>query len=161
MKEMKSTRTRILAIGAAVVIFAAVAALAQGMRGPRHGGFGHLLGFYSDYLDLTSAQQDQVKAIWAKEKPAMQPLMQQMRDFHNQMSQLTASGTFDEAKVRALATQQSQTMVELAVAHARIKSEMIQVLTADQKAKLQKLEARRAERMQRMGHMPPPEPPSD
>jgi Spy/CpxP family protein refolding chaperone len=161
-EEMKSNRTRLLVIGAAVMIFAAVAALAQGMRGPRHGGFGHLLGFYSDYLDLTSAQQNQVKAIWAKEKPSLQPLMQQMRDFHTQMNQLAESGTFDEAKVRSLATQQSQTMVELAVAHARIKSEMIQVLTTDQKAKLQKLEARRAQRWHKpMGDMAPPEPPSD
>ena len=160
---MKSTRTRILVIAAAVMMVAVVAALAQGMHGPGgRGGFGHLLGFYSDYLDLTSAQQDQVKAIWAKEKPALQPLMQQMRQFHSQMNQIAESGTFDEAKVRALATQQSQTMVELAVQHARIKSEMIQVLTPDQKAKLAKFEAKRADRMQQhMGQMAPPEPPSD
>lgn len=159
---MKSTRTRILVIGAAVMMVAVVAALAQGMHGRGRGGFEHMLGFYSDYLDLTSAQQDQVKAIWAKEKPALQPLMQQMRQFHSQMNQIAESGTFDEAKVRALATQQSQTMVELAVQHARIKSEMIQVLTADQKAKLAKFEAKRAERMQQhMGQMAPPEPPSD
>ncbi len=160
---MKSTRTRILVLAAAVMMVAAVAAVAQGMHGPGgRGGFGHMLGFYSDYLDLTSAQQDQVKAIWAKEKPTLQPLMQQMRQFHSQMNQIAESGTFDEAKVRALATQQSQTMVELAVQHARIKSEMIQVLTADQKAKLARLEAKRAARMQqRMERMAPPEPPSD
>jgi protein CpxP len=155
---MKSTRTRILVIGAAVVL-AVVAAVAQGMHHGGRGGFGHMLGFYSDYLDLTSAQQDQVKAIWAKEKPTMQPLMQQMRQFHTQMNQIAEGGTFDEAKVRALATQQSQTMVELAVQHARIKSEMMQVLTADQKTKLVKLEAKHAERMQK--HMGPPVPPSD
>ncbi len=158
---MKSTRTRILVIGAAVLL-AVVAALAQGMRHGGRGGFEHMLGFYSDYLDLTSAQQDQVKAIWAKEKPALQPLMQQMRQFHTQMNQLAESGTFNEANARALATQQSQTMVELAVQHARIKSEMMQVLTADQKAKLAKLEAKHAQRMQQhMGNMAPPEPPSD
>ena len=156
---MKSTRTRILVIGAAVVL-AVVAALAQGMHHGGQGGFGHMLSFYSDYLDLTGAQQDQVKAIWAREKPTLQPLMQQMRQFHTQINQLAESGTFDEAKARALATQQSQTMAELAVQHARVKAEMIQVLTADQKAKLTKLEAKHAARMQQ--HMgPPPEPPSD
>src|SRR5262250_2425838 len=127
---MKSTRTRVLIVVGAVVL-AVVAALAQGMH--HHGdGFEHMLGYYSDALDLTSAQQDQIKAIWAKEKSAMQPLHQQMKDFHTQMNQLTESGAFDEAKVRALATQQSQTMVEAAVQHARIKSEMLQVLTPDQ-----------------------------
>ncbi len=155
---MKSTRTRILVIGAAVLL-AVVAALAQGMHHGGRGGFEHMLGFYSDYLDLTSAQQDQVKAIWAKEKPTLQPLTQQMRQFHTQMNQLAESGTFDEAKARALATQQSQTMAELAVQHARIKAEMIQVLTPDQKTKLTQLEAKRAARMQ--PHMGPPEPPSD
>jgi Spy/CpxP family protein refolding chaperone len=156
---MRSTRTQILVIGAAVIL-AVGAVLAQGMH--RHGGpggFEHMLGFYSDYLDLTSAQQDQVKAIWAKEKPTLQPLMQQVKQFHSQMDQLTQSGTFDEAKVRALATQQAQVHVELAVQHARIKSEMLQVLTADQKAKLAKFQARRAARMER--HMTPEPPSSD
>ena len=155
---MKSTRTRILIIGAAVIL-AVGAVLAQGMH--RHGGpggFEHMLGFYSDYLDLTSTQQSQVKAIWEKEKPTLQPLTQQMKQFHSQMDQLTQDGSFDEAKVRALATQQAQVHVELAVQHARIKSEMMQVLTADQKAKLAKFHAKRAARM---GHMPPGPPSSD
>jgi protein CpxP len=157
---MKSTRTRVLVIGAAVIL-AVAAALAQGMHGRGGpGGFEHILGFYSDYLDLTTAQQDQIKAIMQKEKPALAPLMQQMKQFHSQISQFEQSGTFDEAKVRALATQQSQTMIELAVQHARIKSEMIQVLTADQKTKLAQFEAKRAQRRQQhMQHMP--EPPSD
>ena len=42
-----------------------------------------MLGFYADKLDLSSAQQDQMKAIWAKEKPTLQPLMQQMRQNHD------------------------------------------------------------------------------
>jgi Spy/CpxP family protein refolding chaperone len=40
-----------------------------------------------------------------------------------------------------LATQNAQTMVEVQVQHARIKSEIMQILTADQKAKLAQLEA--------------------
>jgi Spy/CpxP family protein refolding chaperone len=157
---MKSTRTRILVISAALIL-AVAAAFAQGMHG--HGGPGgleHMLGFYSDYLDLTTAQQDQIKAILQKEKPNLAPLMQQMKQFHSQMSQLEQSGPFDEAKVRTLATQQSQTMIELAVQHARIKSEMVSVLTPDQKTKLAQFEAKREQRMQKhMQHMPAP--PSD
>ena len=151
---MKLTRTRVLVIGAAVILAVAVA-LAQGMHGRGgRGGFEHMLGFYSDYLDLSSAQQDQIKAIMQKEKPALAPLMQQMKQFHSQMNQLDQSGTFDEAKVRALATQQSQTMIELAVQHARIKSEMYQVLTPDQKTKFAQFQAKREQRMQQhMQHM--------
>lgn len=160
---MKSTRTKVLIVGAAVIL-AVAAALAQGMRGHGGpGGFEHMLGFYSDYLDLSSAQQDQIRAIMQKEKPTLAPLMQQIKQFHSQMNQFDQSGTFDEAKVRALATQRSQTMIELAVQHARIKSEMLQVLTPDQKTKFAQLQAKREQRMQKhmqhMGHMP--EPPSD
>jgi protein CpxP len=160
-----SKRTRFWLIGGALVLALAVAgaALAQGMHhGMGHGfNFDRMLNYYADALDLSSAQQDQIKGIWAKEKPTLEPLMQQMHQFHSQMSQLTDNGTFDEAKVRALATQQSQTMVEMAVQHARIKSEMLQVLTPDQRTKFTQLQAKHEQRMQ--DHMkgmqgpPPPE----
>ncbi len=86
---------------------------------------GHMLHFFSDYLDLTSAQQDQVKAIMEKEKPAIQSAMQQMGQFHSQMRALEEASTFDEAKVRALAAQQSQAMTEMIVQKARIKNELL------------------------------------
>ncbi|MGA7291076.1 MAG: Spy/CpxP family protein refolding chaperone [Terriglobales bacterium] len=155
---MKSTRIRILAIGAAMML-AATAMFAQGMHGygGPDGGFGHMLGFYSNYLDLSSAQQDQIKAIWEKEKPTLQPLMQQMRQNRANMTALENSGPFDEAKTRALATVNAQTQIELEVQHARIKAEMMQVLTPDQKSKLAEFEAKQAAR-----HAgPPPPPPAD
>ena len=117
--------------------------------GEFHGGIAHMLGFYADYLDLTDAQQAQMKDILAKEKPTIQPLIQQLAQGHQQMSQLEQAGTFNEASVRALATQQSQTMTELMVQKARIKSELVALLTPDQKAKLAKFEARRAARFQK------------
>lgn len=80
--------------------------------------------------------------------------MKQMRQNHSDMRTLEASGPFDEAKTRSLATQNAQTMIELQVQHARIKSEMMQVLTADQKTKLAEFEAKRDARMSK--HMPPP-----
>jgi Spy/CpxP family protein refolding chaperone len=104
------------------------------LGGPGFGG--HMLGHLARKLDLTDAQQAQVKEIIAKEKPAFQPLMLQMAQNHQQMRQLVMSGAFDEAKVRELASQQTQTMTELTVQRARIASELFQVLTPDQKTKL-------------------------
>ncbi len=148
---MKSTRIRILTIGAAVLL-AVAAAMAQGPHGfGGPGDFHHML----KQLDLTSDQKSQVKAIWEKEKPTLQPLMEQMRQNHNAMKTLQASGPFDEAKTRALATQNSQTMIELQVEHERMKSEIMQILTADQKAKLAQLEASHEANMGK--HSPPPE----
>jgi len=156
---MKPTYIRILSISAAVLLVAAIA-IAQGMHG--HGGpngeFGHMLKFFTKYLDLSAAQQEQAKAIWEKEKPTIQPLIQQERQNRASMRALTESGPFDEAKTRALATQNAQTLIELEVAHARIKSEMMQILTADQKAKLAEFEAKRESRWKE--HAPPP-PPAD
>ena len=146
---MKSTRIRILTISAAVIL-AVAAAIAQGMHGHRGPGhdFNHMLGFFTDYLDLTSDQQAQVKAIWEKEKPTLEPLMKQMHQNKADMHALEAAGPFDEVKTRALATQHAQTMIEVEVQHARVKSEMVQVLTADQKAKLAQFEAKHQEHMQ-------------
>jgi protein CpxP len=151
---MKSARFRFLSIGAAVLLGVA-ALLAQGMHS--HSGamgfdFDRMLGFYSEKLDLSSSQQDQIKAIWAKEKPTLEPLMQQMHQNHAAMNALQANGSFDEAKTRALATQNAQTMIEMQVQHARIKSEMMQVLTADQKTKFAQLEAQHEGHMHE-GHM--------
>src|SRR5260370_34047397 len=152
---MKSVRIPLLTRGAAVILGVA-AAIAQGMHG--HGGpdghFNHMLEFFTDYLDLSSAQQAQVKAIWEKEKPTLQPLMKQMHQNHADMQALETSGPFDEAKTRALATSNAQTMIELQVQHARIKSEMIQVLTPEQKTKFANFEAKKAAHMH--GHMGPP-----
>lgn len=158
---MKSVPIRFFSLCAALLI--GVAALfAQGMHG--HGGpmggfdFDRMLAFYTDKLDLSSTQQQQMKAIWAKEQPTLQPLMQQMHENGEAMRALEASGPFDEGKTRALATQGSQTMIELQVQHARIKAELTALLTADQKTKLTQIEAEHEQQMK--NHMPPA-PPSD
>jgi Spy/CpxP family protein refolding chaperone len=166
---MKASRSKILAASVALLVALTVAgvAVAQGMH--RHGGpmgpdfgfgfGGHMLNYFSDVLDLTDAQQAQIKAIMEKEKPAIQPLMKQLMQAHKDLSALEDSGTFDEAKVRALAAQNTQTLTELIVQKARIHSEIMQVLTADQKAKLASLKAKHEARMKQ--RMAPPEPPAD
>jgi len=53
-----------------------------------------------------------------------------------QMRQLVMANGFDEAKVREMAAQHTQTLTELTVQRARVESEMYQVLTPDQKTKL-------------------------
>jgi periplasmic protein CpxP/Spy len=141
---MKPTRNRILTIGATVLLMA-VAAIAQGRHG--FGGPGGDFHRMLHQLNLTSDQKTQVKAIFEKEKPTLQPLMQQMEQNRSAMTALENAGPFDEAKVTALATQNSQTMIQLQVEHERIKSEIIQILTPDQKAKLAQIEANHQARM--------------
>jgi len=142
---MKSNRIKIL-IGALVLILLVAVGVSQTVkRVHMHGMHGdgmfseHAIGFLTDYLNLTEAQQAQAKDILAKEKPTLDSLSQQMDQGHQALKQLENSGTFDEAKVRAVASQQSQTMTELIVEKARIHSALFQILTPDQKTKMTQL----------------------
>ena len=146
-------KSKYFKIAAVVLVLAVMAAIAVSqtvrrahMRGDGMFG-GPMLGYFVHKLDLTDAQQAQVKAIMAKEKPGLQPLMLQVAQGHSQLRDLVMSGTFDEAKARELASQQTQTMTELAVQHARIASEMVQILTPDQKTKLTALINQHEQRM--------------
>jgi protein CpxP len=147
---MKSRYFKIAAVVLALAVMAAIA-VSQTVRHAHMRGDGMfggpMLGYYVHKLDLTDAQQAQVKAIMAKEKPALQPLMLQMAQGHSQLRELVMSGSFDETKARELASQQTQTMTELTVQHARIASEMVQILTPDQKTKLTSLISQHEQRM--------------
>ena len=147
---MKAKHFKIAAVVLVVAVMAAVAVSQTVTRAHMRGNGmfgGPMMGFYVHQLDLTDAQRAQVKAIMAKERPALQPLMQQMAQGHSQLRDLALSGNFDEGKARELASQQTQAMTELAVQHARIASEMVQVLTADQKTKLNALITQHDQRM--------------
>jgi len=123
-----------------------------GMRG------GHMMGFFARKLNLTDDQKAQMHSIMQKEHPAMKPLFQQEHQIDLQLRQYV-QGNYDEAKVRALATQKAQVEVELTVAQTRVHNEMYQVLTADQQAQLKQMQANHEARMQeRMQQHQPPAP---
>jgi Spy/CpxP family protein refolding chaperone len=162
---MKSLRFRFM-VAALCVLFATVVAKSQAADTPpsppahghefgRHGGG---MEFFADYLNLSDAQTAQMKGILAKEHPAMKPLFQQLHQTRQQLKQYE-QGAYDEAKVRALATQQAQAMVELTVQQTRIHSELFQVLTSDQQSKMKEVQARHEARMQRHMHAAPAAPP--
>ena len=157
---MKSIRIRLLVAAMAVVFAAAVAksqsADTQAAAMHQHEfSFGdHMMGFFADYLNLSDAQQTQMKAVIAKEHAALKPLVQQLHQTHQQLRQYE-EGAYDEAKVRAVAAQESQTVTELTVQKTRIHSELFQMLTADQQAKMKEFEAHHEARMQkRMSQAP-------
>ncbi len=120
-------------------------------RGHRHGE----MGFMARELNLTDAQKAQVKTLFQAQRAADRPLMQQLAQNRVAMLNLTAGGAFDQAKVQALANQQSQLMAQLMVQKASLRSQIYnQVLTSEQKAKADQLRqtkiARINERMTRL-----------
>jgi len=112
-------------------------------NGHRHGHMEYL----ARQLDLTDAQKAEIKTMMQAQRATLHPLMQQMHSLDQQLKQYT-EGTYDEAKVQALVTQQSQTLVQLKVEETRIHNELYQLLTPDQQAKLKEIEANREARMQ-------------
>jgi Spy/CpxP family protein refolding chaperone len=123
----------------------------QAWRGHRHGH----MGFMARELNLTDAQKTQVKTLFQAQRAANRPLMQQLAQNRVAMLNLTAGGAFDQAKVQALAAQQSQLMAQMTVQKESLQSQIYnQVLTSEQKAKADQLRqtriARINERMQRL-----------
>jgi len=117
-----------------------------GFGGP--GEFGPLAG-----LNLTDAQKEQIKKIHESFDESTKALREQMRTLHEQQrSADPMSGTFDEAAFRSAAEARAGIQVEMEVQHARMMSQVANVLTAEQRAQL-------AERHQHMKQMGPPKPP--
>ena len=115
----------------------------QGPRGP--GGFGPLAG-----LNLTDAQKEQIKQIHEGFADQTKALRDQMRTLHE--SQRDPMSNFDEAAVRSAAEARAKVQVEMEVAHAKMMSQVVNVLTAEQRAQM----------AERQKHRPkgPPRPPA-
>ena len=165
---MKSIRFRLLIAAMAVLLGSAIAKSQTTtdapppppMHGYAHGMHDHMMGFFARALNLTDDQKTQMKAIMEKEHPTMKPLFQQQRQIDQQLRQYV-QGTYDEAKVRALATQKAQVEVEITVQHTRIHNQMYQLLTPDQQSKLKEMEANHEARMQKHMQEAPPAPPEE
>jgi Spy/CpxP family protein refolding chaperone len=158
---MKSIRFRFLVAALAVMLGAAIvksqtadAPAPPAMHHHEFGMEGHGMGFFAKYLDLSDAQRAQMKAVLQKEHPTVKPLMQQLHQTRLQLKQYE-EGAYDEAKVRAVAMQQTQTMVELTVQKTRIHNELFQLLTPDQQAKMKEFEANHEARMHKHMHDAP------
>jgi len=112
------------------------------------GRLGFHVGLMMDYLDLSDAQRGQVKQVIASEKPTLIPLMQQLVGTKQQILQEVSGGTFDQAKISALASQQSQTQMQLNVEKAKIMAQIFNLLTPDQKTKAVSFLQKRASRFE-------------
>jgi periplasmic protein CpxP/Spy len=137
-----------------VALILAVAAGLAGTayaQGPGHGhGFGRhggMLQHMAKQLNLTEAQQGQIKAIMQGERGKMQPLQQQLRQ-NEQAQDAATTGDFNELQARAFAQKQTQIMNDLIVEKQRMKSQIYAVLTPEQRQKALQLMQQREQRHQ-------------
>ena len=161
---MKTIRFRLLIATLAVLMGSVMArsqstddaAPAPPMHAHHHmgAGMGGHMGFFARELNLTDDQKTQMKALMQKEHPTMKPLFQQERQIDQQLRQYV-EGSFDAAKVQALAAQKAQIQAQITVNETRIHNELYQLLTPDQQSQLKQIEAKHdARRQQRMNQEP-------
>ena len=113
------------------------------MGGPMGGPF----AFREVMRDLTDAQREQVKAIHEKHADRIRPLAERARTAREALDAAVLSG--NAGNLQALSIEVGNAETELTFAQAQVQSEIVNVLTAEQKQKIaerrKQMEARRAE----------------
>ena len=126
----------------------------NGPGGPRQ-AFGPF-GPFGRELILTDEQRVQVQKIQQSFQQGDQALHEQMRALVEGQGD-PMSGEFNEAAFRSAAEARAKIQVEMEVSHARMMSQMLAVLTAEQRAQL----AAKHAQMREQGPPRPPQPPAD
>jgi Spy/CpxP family protein refolding chaperone len=109
-----------------LVVVAATAARA-GFRGGHswcgHGWYlGGPLGHVARELNLSKPQIAEARSIIGAERPTVTALLKELLDGAQQMADATTGGTFDEAKVQAIAATEGNTFAKLLVEKELLKS---------------------------------------
>ena len=102
---------------------------------------GHMMRM-QQALGLTEAQQDQIFKIRHDSVPAMREQMKQARKARLELRQLAMADKFDEARARQLADQHAKATSNMAVMRAQTANRMRQVLTPEQRQKLDEMRNR-------------------
>jgi periplasmic protein CpxP/Spy len=87
-------------------------------------------------LNLTDAQQAQIKTILQNERPAIEAISEKIEQGNEQ---LRSKPTFDEEFVRSVAEQQAANFADAVVEKEKIRSEIFAVLNPEQQQKLNQI----------------------
>jgi protein CpxP len=99
-------------------------------------------------LDLTDAQKAQVKTIIESHQDEARALADRGRKARLALQTAITGETFDEATVRLKAADVAAVDADAAVAQARGFSEVYQILTSEQQARLKEMQANMQKRME-------------
>ena len=87
-------------------------------------------------LELSEEQQDQVFKIMYERAPSLREQLRILRRSREEMDKLVIAPTFDAARARELAERGAKAAVEIALLRAEAVSRIRQVLTPEQRIKL-------------------------
>jgi len=139
--------------GVAVLVLAAAVSFAHGGR---HGGDGagpkglYDSGSALDRLGVTGEQKTQIREVLGKYRPETEPATRQLVAERRALRKMIQGGAADEAAIRGQAAKVASLEAGLAVMRARAAKEVRTLLTADQLARLEELQAKRDRKADRM-----------
>jgi len=106
-----------------------------------------MLPMFGRQIGLTDAQRDQIKNIAASHNDEWKVLFDRARTAHDALGDAIIADTIDEAAIRQKSAEVAAIDADLAVARAHAHAEVFQILTADQKAQVKKMQAEMKNRM--------------
>jgi protein CpxP len=93
-------------------------------------------------LDLSPEQKERVRALVTAHRTATEPYRASWKENARAMREATVGGRFDEERARSFAQRQAEARVELTVAKERLRAEIYNLLTTEQRARLDERRAR-------------------
>jgi Spy/CpxP family protein refolding chaperone len=155
MKHRHLILTTLLAAGLTTAGFATISQ-AGPFCGDRPGAHAVRTGYYEGrhdplkrlmrQVDLTDAQQTEIKAIIETSRKDTENARQQLRDSLKTMRKLVAGNDYNLDRVRELADQEARLRADLTVARVDTTHRIQQVLTPEQQAQVAKLREQRMEK---------------
>lgn len=157
----------LMSIGIVSLPFAVQAADPHHHGQGRHHGFcaGAEAGMHGDglpplpflrELKLTENQRDQIFKVFHEQAPIIREKAKEIRKSHEALRALTFSAQYDEGKVKALAEQGAKAAAELAELRAANLNKVYQILTPEQRKKVDERKAEFEARGFRQPPFPPP-----
>jgi Spy/CpxP family protein refolding chaperone len=113
----------------------------MGRGGP--GGPGAMLDLPLPRLGLSAQQQDQVRAILDSHQAEMTALRDRSEAARDGLQAAITADVVDDNAIRARSADLAAVDADMAVARAHVRAEVLQILTADQRAQAKQMEAER------------------
>jgi Spy/CpxP family protein refolding chaperone len=110
----------------------------MGPAGP--GGPMGMLPMLGPRIGLTDAQRDQVTSIVDSHRDEWKALADRARTTHEALNEAITADTMDEGLIRQRAGEMGTVEADVAVARARAKAEVFQILTDEQKTRVKAMQ---------------------
>ncbi|MDM3871490.1 Spy/CpxP family protein refolding chaperone [Porticoccus sp. W117] len=144
MKKLQATGIALALIGAFTISTAMAGPEKRwGQKNPEQ-----MLKRMAHHLNLDEAQMEQAKAIRAEMRPHLKELYEERREIRQALGEAVRNGA-DQSEIDALAQQQGDNYAQLVSKRAEMKGRIHDLLTDEQKQKLEEHREKRMERKQK------------